>query len=88
MALLPNKKQVILVAVLDWGLGHATRCIPVIRQLIQQGFEVVIAGNGDSLKLLKEEFPNITTEKMIGYNIKYPFDNMVINISFQLPRLL
>ncbi|HHB52512.1 MAG TPA: glycosyltransferase [Saprospiraceae bacterium] len=87
MALLPNGRQIILVAVLDWGLGHATRCIPLIQQLLQQNFEVVIVGNGNSLVLLQEEFPNITTEKIIGYDIKYPFDNMVVNISFQLPKL-
>ncbi len=88
MSVLPNKKKVILVAVLDWGLGHATRCIPLIQQLLRQNFEVILAGNGDSLKLLQKEFPHIPSEQMAGYNIIYPFSSMVVNIAFQLPGLI
>ena len=36
----------VLVAPLDWGLGHATRCIPVIRELQAAGAEVWLAGEG------------------------------------------
>ncbi len=41
-----------LVAPLDWGLGHATRCIPIINELIQQGAQVIVAASG-----LAEESP-------------------------------
>ena len=88
MSALPKKRAVILVAVLDWGLGHATRCIPLIRQLLLKNHEVVIAGNGASFALLQEEFPRLKTEEIVGYDIKYPFDNMVLNMSFQVPRIL
>ena len=50
-----NKK--ILIAPLNWGLGHATRCIPIINALIEEGLEPILAGDGDSLKLLQKEFP-------------------------------
>ena len=46
----------ILVAPLDWGLGHATRCIPVIRELLKAGHDVVIAADGRMEHLLREEF--------------------------------
>ena len=49
----------ILVAPLNWGLGHATRCIPVIEALIKYGFQPILAGDGDSLQLLKQEFPEL-----------------------------
>jgi UDP:flavonoid glycosyltransferase YjiC (YdhE family) len=49
-----NKR--ILVAPLNWGLGHATRCIPIINALIQHNFEPLIASDGDALELLKKEF--------------------------------
>ena len=39
------------------GLGHATRSIPVVRELIKQNARVLIAGDGSSLSLLKQEFP-------------------------------
>ena len=49
----------ILVAPLDWGLGHATRCIPLIDGLLVEGKEVVLAGSGRSLLLLQEAFPEL-----------------------------
>ena len=52
---MPKKK--ILVAPLNWGLGHATRCIPVIKALEANDFEAIIASDGAALSLLKKEFP-------------------------------
>ena len=52
-------KQKVLVAPLDWGLGHATRSIPIIRELQLKGCEVVIASSGNALILLKSEFPGL-----------------------------
>ena len=49
-----NKKN-ILIAPLNWGLGHATRCIPVIQGLLDNGYEPVIASDGIALELLKKE---------------------------------
>ena len=46
----------ILVAPLDWGLGHATRCIPVIYELLNQNAEVWLAGEGAHEILLKRSF--------------------------------
>ena len=40
----------VIVAILDWGLGHATRCVPLIRALIDRDIKVVLSGNGDSLE--------------------------------------
>jgi uncharacterized protein (TIGR00661 family) len=61
----------ILLSPLDWGLGHATRCIPIIRELQKQGAEVIIAADGSPLKLLQREFPNLTFEILPGYNVSY-----------------
>jgi uncharacterized protein (TIGR00661 family) len=62
----------ILIAPLDWGLGHATRCIPLIRALMQRDCQVFIAGSGDSLLLLKKEFPQLTFLPLPGYQPSYP----------------
>lgn len=67
-----NKSRgVILVAPLNWGLGHATRCIPIIRKLLKRGFQVVIASDKGALTLLKKEFPDLPAEELPSYNITY-----------------
>ncbi|WP_397364487.1 glycosyltransferase [Olleya sp. R77988] len=64
------KKQ-ILVAPLNWGIGHATRCIPIINGLINEGFEPIIASDGQALQLLKKEFKTLVFIELPSYNIKY-----------------
>ena len=66
-----QKSGVILVAPLNWGLGHATRCIPIIRKLKKQGYKVVIASDKGALTLLKQEFPELPAESLPAYNISY-----------------
>lgn len=79
----------ILIAPLDWGLGHATRCIPVIRELQLQGCEVLIAGSGHSLRLLEKEFPLIKTFILPGYSPRYPRKgSMVFRMAMQLPHFM
>ncbi|SHG17494.1 Predicted glycosyl transferase [Salegentibacter echinorum] len=65
------KRTRILVAVLNWGLGHATRCIPIIKALEKNNFEVFIASNGDALRLLKTEFKHLESITLPAYNIFY-----------------
>lgn len=64
-------KKRILIAPLNWGLGHATRCIPIIHQLISNQFTPIIASDGVALALLKKEFPNVETVELPSYNITY-----------------
>lgn len=61
----------ILVAPLNWGLGHATRCIPVINELIKNGFNPIIASDGIALQLIQKEFPDLKTLELPSYNIEY-----------------
>lgn len=61
----------ILVAPLNWGLGHATRCIPVIEALIRHDFEPVLAGDGTSLDLLKQEFPGLRHYELPSTEVEY-----------------
>ncbi|MEY2828631.1 MAG: hypothetical protein RIQ33_489 [Bacteroidota bacterium] len=61
----------VLVAPLDWGLGHATRCIPIIYELLQNKNEVWIAADGAIEVLLKSEFPQLKFIKLFNYNIQY-----------------
>lgn len=65
-------RKKILVAPVFWGLGHATRCIPLIYKLIENDFEVVIASDGAALDLLRQEFPNLDYVELPSYKITYP----------------
>ena len=62
----------ILIAPLNWGLGHATRCIPIINALERNGFTPIIASDGVALALLKKEFPHLLALELPSYNIEYP----------------
>jgi len=64
------KNRRILFGVLNWGLGHAARSIPLIRQL-QQNNEIIMASDGEALKLLQNEFPHLKFEKLPSYSIRY-----------------
>ncbi|MHA7942773.1 glycosyltransferase [Formosa sp. 3Alg 14/1] len=64
-------KKRILIAPLNWGLGHATRCIPIINQLILHNYTPVIASDGIALALLKKEFPTVETIELPAYDITY-----------------
>lgn len=79
----------ILVAPLDWGLGHATRCIPIIRELQRQGAEVIIGSNGKPLKILQQEFPQMESCVIDGYDITYNRSgSFALAIIPQIPKLI
>ena len=67
-----NLPKNILVAPLNWGLGHATRCILIIQELEKNGFTPIIASDGSSLVLLKKEFPHLISLELPSYCIEYP----------------
>ncbi len=82
-------KKRILICPLNWGLGHATRCIPIINELIKQGHYITIAADEGPLKLLQKEFPGLTFIVFPNYSIRYPSDsNMAVSILMQSPRIV
>lgn len=62
----------VLVAPLDWGLGHATRCIPVVREFLRQGAQVELAVVESNASLLRGAFPELRQRLAPSYNIVYP----------------
>jgi hypothetical protein len=66
-----RKRPKILIAPLDWGLGHATRCIPIIKEFLTLQCEVIIAASGAQKALLEQEFPDLRLFELPGYGIKY-----------------
>jgi predicted glycosyltransferase len=77
----------LLVAPLDWGLGHATRCIPLVKTLVANGCEVVLAASGLQAALLREVFPALEIVDLKGYGIVYSRHGGWWKIVSQLPKI-
>ncbi|WP_420401045.1 glycosyltransferase family protein [Flagellimonas sp.] len=80
----------ILVAPLNWGLGHATRCIPIINALLAEGHQPYIASDGVALALLQKEFPNLPVFALPSYNITYAEKgkNFKIKMIWDSPKVI
>lgn len=83
------KGKRILVAPLDWGLGHYTRCIPIIKELIQEGAAVFIAAEAQGVVIFEKEFPGISIIPLKGYRVRYNKTKQLfsLNILLQVPKL-
>lgn len=66
-----NMKKVLLCP-LDWGIGHATRCVTVIRKLLEAGMEVIVAADNRPFDFLRKEFPDLQIVRFPGKKIHYP----------------
>jgi predicted glycosyltransferase len=86
---MPSTSSRVLVAPLNWGLGHATRCIPVIKQLMSLGCEVIIAAEGAASHLLKNEFPSLQHLTTPGKTIQYGKSGIgfFFSMLWQIPSL-
>ncbi len=80
----------VLVCPLNWGLGHATRCIPVVHAFLEHNCTVTVAASGASLELLRNEFGNrVAYEEFPGKEIRYSRGRfMILKLTLQLPAFL
>jgi UDP:flavonoid glycosyltransferase YjiC (YdhE family) len=85
-----STRKKILVVPLDWGLGHATRDIPLIREILNAGCEVVIAAEGKHAALLQQEFPQLPILPLPGYRIQYAQKGWFFGFKIiqQIPKIL
>jgi hypothetical protein len=79
----------ILLGPIDWGLGHATRCIPLIHEFHKQNIEVIVCGEGPVSVLIQQEFPEIKILSLRGYQIKYNAHKkgFILKMILQLPKI-
>ena len=86
------KKQgrAIIVSPLNWGLGHASRCVPIVRALKESGFDVILAGDGGALALLSSEFADLRSYELPSYDIRYSGSSkgFQLNLLLQGPKVL
>jgi UDP-N-acetylglucosamine transferase subunit ALG13 len=84
-----DSKLQVLVCPLDWGWGHASRVVPVIRALTQNGFRVKLGISGDSGKFLREEFPGLPAFEFPSPAIRYSKKKrQVWSIFKQVPKII
>ena len=78
----------VLIASLDWGLGHTTRCIPLIESFRKEGWSITLAAEGTSSAILQAAFPDIPLLTLKGYRIRYAKKRLGWKIIQQIPSLL
>lgn len=82
-------KKILLVP-LDWGLGHTTRCIPIIKELLAQNVLLEIGGTEITNALLQKEFPTLTYHLYPSYAVSYPekAGDFLAHIFKQMPKIV
>ena len=79
----------ILVAPLNWGLGHASRCVPLVHRFLEQGHEVILGGDGESLTLLRKHFPKLRYVYLAPLNLRYSKGSRQVGAMLcAMPKLL
>ncbi len=78
-----------MIAPLNWGLGHASRCIPLVQRELAAGNRVTLAGDGESLALLRKHFPDLPILHLPKLNLRYTAGTSQVGAMFRaLPRIL
>ncbi len=86
---MPSERKTILLCVLNWGIGHAARCVPLVEKWMRENKRVVIASDGAALQVLRGEFPGLLFEELPPYNVQYDKGgNMVFAMAKQLPKFI
>jgi uncharacterized protein (TIGR00661 family) len=84
-----TRKKRILIAPLNWGLGHASRCIPIIERFIAHSADVVLAADGRPYEFLRREFPGCELHRMRDIDIRYGENSsMLLAILRQAPQIV
>ena len=87
---LQKRKIRVLIAPLDWGLGHATRCLPIIYELLRKGCDVCVACSERQAHLMRTEVPDAQIIPLPGYNFRYSKLGALNKLAtiFQVPKIL
>lgn len=78
----------VLVSPLSWGMGHATRVMPIIKELLLHGHEVGVAATGMALEVLIKDFPDLKYYDVVDYCSPYTCDGFSLNKLFRTLPLI
>ena len=84
---LSKSEKCIFLAILDWGLGHASRCVSLIQQWEKEDKTVFVICSSSTIVFLKEECPSTQYLIAPAYNIRYPSASMALNMAWQGVRI-
>lgn len=74
---------------MDWGLGHATRVVPVIDLLLEMGAQVIIGADNKPLDFLRLRFPECDWVKVPGFQPAYQKKgSLVLKITADIPQMI
>ena len=76
----------VLIAPLNWGLGHTARCLPIIDYYLKQGAEVHLASDGDAAEFLIERHPELPCHILPAFTIEYGDGYVYKAIIRKLPK--
>jgi len=78
-----------LISPLDWGLGHTSRCIPLIKILLDKGHRITVACNEEQQAILEPLFNTVRFTFLEGYKIVYPVNTwMAFSMTMQSPKVI
>jgi hypothetical protein len=84
-----KEKLNILICPLDWGLGHASRDIPIIKEYLKRGHNVIVAGGKNPLEFLRKEMPHLDFVPFDSIRITYPEKgSMAFHFFKMFPKLI
>lgn len=85
-----KEKPLLLVAPLDWGLGHCFRIIPIVRHLQDRGCDVIVGCNSIQKRLLESEVSGLHFVHLGGYGVHYGKTRIgtLLKLLLQLPNIL
>ncbi|HFE64392.1 MAG TPA: hypothetical protein ENK14_08265, partial [Caldithrix sp.] len=84
-----SKSPKVFFAVLNMGLGHATRSLPIIRELFARGCEVTVGSSGRALIFLRQEIPFAGFVELPDYRLSYSRRGVTLpGLLVQVPRML
>lgn len=82
-----NQEKTILICPLNWGLGHATRCVPIIESFLENNYKVIVATESPLTEFFQERFPEIEMAFLPGPKITYHHKgSLARKIISQIPR--
>jgi len=84
-----NPRKTVLIAPLNWGLGHANRLLPVIAALRDDDCRVMVAATSPALEVIQQEFPELEIRPIKSSAIRYTRNRWLMPKLFvQAPVLL
>lgn len=81
------KGKVVFLAPLDWGMGHASRCVPIIESLCEHN-SVILGISEVNAGFFEWHFPQLQKVQLPSYGIRYSKHWPVFfKLLLQIPRL-